>query len=264
MRIEKISDNKIKCILNKNDLAARNLEVADFSYGSEKTNELFKEMTSKAYKKFGFQTDDVPLMIEAIPISEDRVELILSKNDDPEELDTRFSKFTPTPDDVANAVQESITVEEGKLNKANEILNLLSSFREALAGVANAHSKSATPSRIAGNAVRKPKAEAEPDAKAEQEEITLTFVFDSLDNLISLSKVLQGKYKGESSIYQDGKEYYLMIDNHLHTPEEFNQICNMICEYGSHTRYNRYSIPYFSEHYDVILKDDALNELARI
>lgn len=260
MKIEKISENKIKCILNKNDLASRNLDVSDFSYGSEKTNELFKEMTSKAYKKFGFQAEDAPLMIEAIPVSEDRVELIISKSDDPEELDTRFSKFSPTPDDVANAVKESMTVEESKLNKANEILNLLSSFRDALAGVANAHSKvTGSPAHITENAASKTK--PEPVAS---EEITLTFSFKSIDDLISLSKVLQSKYKGESSVYQDGSIYYLMINNNLHTPEEFNQICNIICEYGNHTKYNKYSIPYFTEHYDIVLGEDALSELAKI
>ena len=34
-------------------------------------------------------------MIEAIPVSADSIILIISKEDDPEELDTRFSRFTP-------------------------------------------------------------------------------------------------------------------------------------------------------------------------
>ena len=261
MRIEKINDNKIRCILTKKDLISRNLEIEDFSYGSEKTNELFKEMTSKAYKKFGFQAGDTPLMIEAIPLSGDRVELIISKSEDPEELDTRFSKFSPTPDDVANAMKESMTVEESKLNKANEILNLLSSFRDALAGVANAHAKQA-----AGQTVKpeEPVVIQEKKQPEPPKDITLTFSFKKLDDLISLSKVLQSRYKGESTVYQNGEIFYLTINNQLHTPEEFNQICNIICEYGDHTRYSQFSMPYFSEHYEIILQEDALQELAEI
>lgn len=38
--------------------------------------------------------EDIPLMIEAIPVSADCIVLIVTKVDDPEELDTRFSKFS--------------------------------------------------------------------------------------------------------------------------------------------------------------------------
>ena len=43
---------------------------------------------------FGFEADNIPLMIEAIPVSADSIILIITKVEDPEELDTRFSKFT--------------------------------------------------------------------------------------------------------------------------------------------------------------------------
>ena len=38
-------------------------------------------------------------MIEAIPVNLDSVILIVTKVEDPEELDTRFSKFSPAIDD---------------------------------------------------------------------------------------------------------------------------------------------------------------------
>lgn len=44
---------------------------------------------------FGFEAENIPLMIEAIPSSADSIVLIITKVEDPEELDTRFSKFTP-------------------------------------------------------------------------------------------------------------------------------------------------------------------------
>lgn len=54
----------------------------------------------QASYEFGFEAEDIPLMIEAIPVSADCIVLIVTKVDDPEELDTRFSKFSPSdPDD---------------------------------------------------------------------------------------------------------------------------------------------------------------------
>ena len=48
----------------------------------------------QASYEVGFEADDIPLMIEAIPISSDCIVLIITKVENPEELDTRFSKFS--------------------------------------------------------------------------------------------------------------------------------------------------------------------------
>ena len=46
----------------------------------------------QANLQFGFVKQmHIPLMIEAIPISSESIILIISKVEDPEELDTRFS-----------------------------------------------------------------------------------------------------------------------------------------------------------------------------
>ena len=52
-------------------------------------------MMQQAQIQFGFEADNIPLMIEAIPVSPESIILIITKVEDPEELDTRFSKFAP-------------------------------------------------------------------------------------------------------------------------------------------------------------------------
>lgn len=47
-------------------------------------------MMQQASLKFGFEAEDIPLMIEAIPLNSDCIVLIITKVEDPEELDTRF------------------------------------------------------------------------------------------------------------------------------------------------------------------------------
>ena len=94
MKIEKINDNQIRCTLGKKDLADRNLKVSELAYGSEKARELFRDMMQQASFEFGFEAEDIPLMIEAIPVNADCIVLIVTKVDEPEELDTRFSRFS--------------------------------------------------------------------------------------------------------------------------------------------------------------------------
>ena len=43
MKIEKISDNKIKCILTREDLESRQIRISELAYGSEKARQLFRE-----------------------------------------------------------------------------------------------------------------------------------------------------------------------------------------------------------------------------
>ena len=94
MRIERINENSIRCTLTSFDLSVRNLNLRELAYGSEKARKLFDEMMTKAGAEVGFHADNTPIMIEAIPMSSDSIQLIISKVSDPEELDTRFSRFT--------------------------------------------------------------------------------------------------------------------------------------------------------------------------
>ena len=94
MRIERINENQIRCTLSNFDLSVRNLNLSELAYGSEKARNLFREMIQRASNEVGFEAEDIPLMVEAIPLANESVMLIITKIEDPEELDTRFSKFS--------------------------------------------------------------------------------------------------------------------------------------------------------------------------
>ena len=130
MKIEKLNENQIRCTLTHADLAARHLKLSELAYGTEKAKSLFRDMMQQASFDFGFEAEDIPLMIEAIPASADSIVLIITKVEDPEELDTRFSKFTPLGEtDTLNT--EALE----KLQGADEFLNLLNKVKEAAAEV---------------------------------------------------------------------------------------------------------------------------------
>lgn len=96
MKIEKLSDNQIRCTLTREDLAKRNIRLSELSYGSDKARRLFSDLMQQASLQFGFTADNIPLMIEAIPLGSESIVLVVTKVEDPEELDTRFSNFAPS------------------------------------------------------------------------------------------------------------------------------------------------------------------------
>ena len=92
MKIEKVNDNQIRCTLTSEDLADRHIKLSELAYGSDKAKNLFRDMIEQANDEFGFETNDIPLMVEAIPLPSEEIVLIITKVEYPEELDTRFSK----------------------------------------------------------------------------------------------------------------------------------------------------------------------------
>jgi adapter protein MecA 1/2 len=107
MKIEKINKNKFRCILSSEDLASRKININELAYGSPKARQLFTEIVTIASRRFGFDADGTPLMIEAVPVPNNCLILVVSKVEDSDELDTRFSTFT-SDDQDGNIYDDSI------------------------------------------------------------------------------------------------------------------------------------------------------------
>ena len=109
MKIEKLNDHQIRCTLTSEDLATRNIKLSELAYGSEKAKALFRDMMQQAAMDFGFEAEDIPIMIEAIPLSSEKIVLIISKVESPDELDTRFSNFTQADTDNENEDEDILS-----------------------------------------------------------------------------------------------------------------------------------------------------------
>ena len=83
MKLERINENQIRCTLTSDDLANREIKLSELAYGTEKAKDLFRDMMQQAQYELGFEADNMPLMIEAIPVSADSIVLIITKVEDP-------------------------------------------------------------------------------------------------------------------------------------------------------------------------------------
>ena len=90
MRIEKISDKQIRCTLTQADLQNHHINIGELAYGSEKARSLFQEMLSQASREFNFHAENMPLMIEAVPMSGDNLVLVITKVEDPDDIEAAF------------------------------------------------------------------------------------------------------------------------------------------------------------------------------
>ena len=127
--MKKVNDNQIRCTLTREDLAERQIKLSELAYGTEKAKLLFRDMMQQAAYEFGFEADDIPLMIEAIPLSQDTIILVITKVEYPEELDTRFPG-SPIRIRKTCTGRQWQAVEQHRRRKADDILGCSAGFRK--------------------------------------------------------------------------------------------------------------------------------------
>lgn len=305
MKIEKLSDNQIRCTLNKSDLASRQLKISELAYGSEKAKDLFRDMMQQASYELGFEAEDIPLMIEAIPVSNDCIVLVITKVEDPEELDTRFSKFAPalsTDDDddeyddddyefeYDNDSFEAAESHIESASGADEVINLFSKVKDYLnksVDGSNDQPKADNDNFIPFNQSLKNSAQdslkegsLNPARESISDNNTVNglqdknadvnvvriFIFDRLNIVNNVARILRPMYSGVNSLFKDTENaiYYLVINKSDSTPTIFNKVCNVLSEYGSKKHYAYASQAFIEEHYETIIKNNAIQVLGNL
>lgn len=241
MKIERISENQIRCTLNRADLAERQIELSELAYGSEKARRLFHEMIQTAAAEVGFDVENMPLMVEAIPLNMDSIMLIVTRVEDPDELDTRFSRFSPCA--------------EEEWEDTDDLSELANGLLEGAGVLKDAFSQSSSPSPAPSDSPA-----ALPDAPPFR-----LFTFGSLDEVTAAAASLCGVILVHSTLYKspaDG-QYYLCI--HRGNDEDaFRRICNTLSEYGMLKNSRPASLAYCEEHCETIIASRALDKLAKL
>lgn len=254
MKIEKVNEQQIRCTLTREDLLNRELKISELAYGTEKAKSLFRDLMQQAAYECGFEAEDIPLMIEAIPLNAECIVLIVTKVEDPEELDTRFAKFAPSIHDDDYEMEESEDNEalmEAFADSADEVLNLLRRM--------NGSEESAPSPKSASRSNR------QPALPSREKTASRLFSFRSLREVTRLARVI-GTCQSSNTLYKDeaGGNYLLLIAPEEVDVADFNRICSLISEYGRPEKVVNSAKAYLEEHFEPLIKDSAIEMLAQI
>lgn len=261
MKIERVNDHQIRCTLTREDLADRELKLSELAYGTEKAKNLFRDMMQQASYEFGFEAEDIPLMIEAIPLSSECIILIITKVEDPEELDTRFSKFAPSVHDESGDFEDMM---ESLAEGADEVLDLFKKIQNSHINdiVETDDAISSTKSKTLDRPGLPDKRVPTPSSM----DLTRIYSFESLHIVIRLSHVLANSYQGDNSLYKRPRDerFVLVITKGNISPASFNKVCNVLSEYGTPEKTVYASEAYLEEHFEPLIRKTAIQELAQI
>lgn len=234
MKIEKINENQIRCFISNEDLVARKIKISELAYGTDKAKSLFREMMTYANKKYGFDSENLPLMIEAIPLSDNSLLLTITKVAFPDELDSRFSYFS-----------DSELPESGLFGNIFE-------KRKSSYSIPTTNNANDIISVCAGD-------------DSSKNNILRHFTFNSLDDVINAANVIGDSYNAENDLYKSKSgQYHLLLKIGQHSAKDFNKVCNCLSEYGIMESPNSSSYTVVLEHAKLICDHDALNKLSSL
>ncbi len=249
MKIEKINDNQIRCVLTREDLETHQIRISELAYGTDKAKKLFQDMMQQAQIQFGFEAENIPLMIEAIPLNSDSLILIITKVEDPEELDVRFSKFAPSHGAGNSA-------ETGQMDGVDSILDMIHRLVDAqLKSLARKQSESSLEANAGESG----------DGNGENANLVRLYSFSTLDDVISASKGLNGIYQGANALYKDrvDQSYQLVLHQSSTSAEDFNKVCNILSEYGDGRPFTGAGEAHLQEQEELITRD-AVSQLSKL
>ena len=283
MKLEKLSDTQIRCTLSKEDLSQRQLHLSELAYGSEKAKELFRDMMQQASIELGFEADNIPLMIEAIPISNDCLVLVVTKVEDPDELDTRFSRFSKinvddsfdedfSDIDDTDFEEMDFLDDEDDIDMDDEPLPFSPS-----SDFDNADSDASTSSKERSaiddaldliapftQAIAQAKKEAMRKKKENRSSVQdcQYYSFQNFSQAAQLGAFLAPFFEGESSLYKDSfsNNYYMI----LRKTQSENDTCNIAADFGVRISASYATPAYFREHFETILEENAVEMLGEL
>lgn len=290
MKLEKLSDTQIRCTLSKEDLSQRQLHLSELAYGSEKAKELFRDMMQQASIELGFEADNIPLMIEAIPISNDCLVLVVTKVEDPDELDTRFSRFSKinmddsfdedfSDIDDADFEEMDFLDDEDDIDMDDEPLPFgpSSDFDNADSDAsASSKERSAIDDALDliapfTQAIAQAKKEAMRKKKENRSSVQdcQYYSFQNFSQAAQLGAFLAPFFEGKSSLYKDSfsNNYYMILRKTQSENDTFHRACNIAADFGVRISASYATPAYFREHFETILEENAvemLGELAQV
>lgn len=260
MRLEKVNDNQIRCILTKEDLEERKIKFSELTFGGDKAKRLFRDVMQQANFLFGFEINDNPLMIEAVPMQSGMVVFVITKVEQPDEFDSHLSEFT-------SSLTEDFSEDAEKEDPSNPVVmtgsttvsipiegsgDILPTIGQALHSLFHEMIS------------RQQTADREKEKKTEL--LNRLFCFSNMSSLLDAAASLTGYETGDSALYKDpgsGKYYILLYAEYL-SEDDYKRICTLMSEFCERAVNAGSMEAHMDEHFELILASQALQALGSL
>lgn len=239
MKFKKIGEDKIRCVITKEEMEMSGMELGDFVSDQEKTQSFIRDILAEACETLGIETHAKAYSVQMTVMPQGDVALLISPD---------------SSSGLATAIEE--------------LKKHLTGLQETLSTTKN--TTGSTPAMVAvgpGTAdVPVQKAQAITDdtdeVTAQYLDTPLWAILPDLDAAILLCKHLP-KYEGmQSTLYRYGDDYYIKLNFEL-TRRQISAVILVLAEFATQMFTESFDGAFLLEHGDLIC-DDCVNVLSQV
>ena len=239
MKFKKIGEDKIRCVITKEEMEMSGMELGDFVRDQEKTQSFIRDILAEACETLGIETHAKAYSVQMTVMPQGDVALLISPD---------------SSSGLATAIEE--------------LKKHLTGLQETLSTTKN--TTGSTPATVAigpGTAdVPVQKAQAITDntdeVTAQYLDTPLWAILPDLDAAILLCKHLP-KYDGmQSALYRYGDDYYIKLNFEL-TRRQISAVILVLAEFATQMFTESFDGAFLLEHGDLIC-DDCVNVLSQV
>ena len=229
MKIERVNDNQIRCILTPGDLIKRHLSIKSIAQGDQAAQALVREMMEQSSEEFGFEPNEFPLLVELSPAEGGGID--------------HNGEIGVIALPSIHLVKYSTVT---KVNSMDEIPISAQAdhLMRALQAIVNMAKENDRKERI-------------PAPVA-------AFSFDARRVLVLPPELKEDPRGVHTALYWQPKYnvYYLCVTSSLKYQAVFSHVCHLLSEYGRSVPVTEGSPAYFAEHYVTLCARNALKHIA--
>lgn len=271
MRIEKLSENQLRCTLNQSDLTSYELKMSELAYGTERAKVFFKELMQEASRDYGFDAENIPLMIEAIPVSKDSIVLIVTKIEDQETLDEQLDMLDPaTRDDLSLDDDDDFFDDSLPFDSTFDILDTIDAeevFRQGFSELDFGKPFANKSAPYIDGEPKKRDSASRIKSKTNAAPVFLVFSFESIDDFGRAAYNINSNYNAKNSLYKNtsnGRYYLILSDRDEKEVYDLDIICSALSDYGKKEQNTQYFEAYMKEHGVVVIKNNAISVIKEV
>lgn len=271
MRRNQVDRNKISYILSQADLEHYNLTIKDFAYGSEKSKVFMSSLIEQLSKEINFNPEHSNLSVELIPLENGELKIEVSAIDREEEFNILFSNIIKEGGELemeqSDFYMDESSLYEDTLFEEQDAQNFHHSKKEeefSFEPILILDSETNPDMDEQNNLSPIMKAHSSKTA-TNSASFLHAFELETLDEIIHISHVIKHVNTLKSSLYKDKmRSCYLLLLEGPKKNQDIKGICNLIMENGGKPNH-RYTIKsYCEEHLELIIKENALEQLSCI
>lgn len=258
MKFKRLDDVTVRCIITEEDMIEHNVNIDDFLNSKEKTHDFLHKIVEQATIEVGFKPSKGMLSMQVMALPKNGLAITFSESSK-EDIENVLEHFGNIVKDLGDSVPDEL-VESLKEMSKDKKMEVIDKFMKGL--IQDAVGEYEEEQYLKQSKDQKHKKRQEPQKEFSNLQI---YLFESLEHIEKFSKMIPKDIAVVSSLYKSkGNQYYLVLGKGLLSDRDYENICNLVIEYGRLESNEIVRMAYLKEHEKCIIKTNAIQILGNL